>query len=134
MKALLTLTLAVLATAGVPARAMPRTTSLDALWTHSGIGGEPRSGAAQRMRNSERHLREIAMSNTTTKPATWRGSNAAHLAVVTIFAFLIGRISSTFTGSKSDWITLSLNVAVLGTSLHELGKSMRGANASGETA
>jgi hypothetical protein len=86
------------------------------------------------MRNSERHLREIAMSNTTTKPATWRGSNAAHLAVVTIFAFLIGRISSTFTGSKSDWITLSLNVAVLGTSLHELGKSMRGANASGETA
>jgi hypothetical protein len=74
------------------------------------------------------------MSNTTTKPPTWRGSNAAHLAVVTIFAFLIGRVSATFTGSKSDWITLTLNVVVLGTSLHELGKSMRDASASGETA
>ncbi len=74
------------------------------------------------------------MSNTTTKPSTWRGSNAAHLAVVTIFAFLIGRVSATFTGSKSDWITLTLNVVVLCTSLHELGKSMRDASASGETA
>jgi hypothetical protein len=86
------------------------------------------------MRNSRQHNREIEMSTSTTKPATWRGSNAVHLAVVTIFAFLIGRISATFTGSKSDWITLSINVVVLGTSLHELGKSMRGASASGETA
>ena len=66
------------------------------------------------------------MSTSTMRPAGWRGSEAAHLAVVTIFAFLIGRLSVAFTGSRTDWVTLAVDVAVLGTSSHKLGKSVLG--------
>jgi hypothetical protein len=65
------------------------------------------------------------MSEPTSAAVDHRSIAARFFAAASIFAFLLGRQSATFTGTTSDWIGFVLNAAALASCLYEASKRLR---------
>jgi len=65
------------------------------------------------------------VSNSITKPSNRLLASGLQLCAVPLFAFLLGRQSVTFSGSRTDWIVLGANVVCLLAGIREVTKAFR---------